>query len=144
MPTVSAARTIDAPLEEVWRIFTDLPTLPLRLSAVDAVVVLTDQPFGVGTTWRETRKMFGRVGTEELSVSALQVMQSYTVEAAAPSTHTTGVEFAATPDGRTAVIMTFTADVTGLRRVIWFLLQSKVRRELKRDLDELATFCELP
>ena len=57
MSTVAVTRLIEAPVAEVWRVFTDLPGRRGWLSTVSRVAVLTAGPFGTGTVWRETRSM---------------------------------------------------------------------------------------
>jgi uncharacterized protein YndB with AHSA1/START domain len=69
MFTVSVTRAVDAPVERVWTVFTDLTGRAAWLSTVDAVDVLTAPPFAVGTVWRETRPMSdGPPVTEEFRV----------------------------------------------------------------------------
>jgi hypothetical protein len=69
MSTVAVTRFVDAPTERVWRVFTDLRARVDRLSTVAGVDVVTDGPFGTGTTWRETRTTpDGMPVTEEFRV----------------------------------------------------------------------------
>lgn len=69
MSTVVVTRIIDAPAPQVWRVFTDLRARVGWLSTVDAVDVISDGPFGTGTTWRETRTISdGTRVTEEFRV----------------------------------------------------------------------------
>lgn len=54
-------REIAAPQGRVWDTITDLATAPVTLSGVTRVERLdAGDAFGVGTRWRETRRMFGR------------------------------------------------------------------------------------
>jgi len=87
MSTVAFSRLIEAPADELWRVFTDLPARPRWLCPVDEVEVLTRQPkpgpagtgtddsrprrdFGVGTVWRESRTgPTGDAMTEEFAVA---------------------------------------------------------------------------
>jgi uncharacterized protein YndB with AHSA1/START domain len=55
MSTVTASRTVDAPLRRVWSLLTDLPGRAAWLSTVDDIEVTTPGPFGNGTIWREIR-----------------------------------------------------------------------------------------
>lgn len=57
MSTVAVTRLVQASVDEVWRVFTDLSGRAAFLSTVDAVEVLTVGPFGPGTRWRETRTL---------------------------------------------------------------------------------------
>nr|MDT0662699.1 SRPBCC family protein [Micromonospora sp. DSM 115978] len=73
MSTVSLTRYIDGGPARIWQVFTDLPTRPDWLCAVDRVEVLTTGPFAVGTAWRETRiPSDGSPVTEELLVLAAE------------------------------------------------------------------------
>ena len=56
MSTVEVVRTVDAPVERIWAVFTDLAGRPAVLSSVHDVEVLTEGEFGVGSAWREARQ----------------------------------------------------------------------------------------
>ena len=60
MRDVEVRRHVAAPVERVWALATDLEGSPRVVRGIEAVEVLTPGPFGVGTRWRETRRMFGR------------------------------------------------------------------------------------
>ena len=146
MPGLSVTRSISAPPETVWAVFTDLPKAAERLSAVNAVEVFTDQPFGVGTRWRETRTMFGREATEDMEITAVDPGRSYTAEAASHGSHyTSRFDFAPTGTG-TVVTFSFNSESHGLMRIVgaamWPMLKGKMTKELRRDLDDLAAYCE--
>ena len=69
MSTVAVTQVVDAPLERVWQMVTDLVARVHWLSTVDSVEVVTPGPFGSGTIWRETRTMpDGARITEEFCV----------------------------------------------------------------------------
>jgi uncharacterized protein YndB with AHSA1/START domain len=69
MSTVAVSRQVNAPVDRVWRVFTDLPGRAAWLSTVDAIEVVTPEPFGAGTVWRETRTLpRGERLTEEFHV----------------------------------------------------------------------------
>lgn len=148
MPTVSASRTIAAPLDRVWSVFTDLASSEEHLGAVERVEMLTDGEFGVGTTWRETRKMFGRTETEEMQVTALVHRSSYTVGATSQgTTYSSRFDFTEHGPSSTEVRFTFTGETQGgvrkaIGAVVWPLFRGKVAKELRRDLDDLAEVCE--
>lgn len=148
MPSVTTTRTIEAPIARVWSVFTDLASSPQHLSAVEDVEVLTDGPFAVGTTWRETRKMFGRTATEEMQVTALEPHASYDVGAVSQgTTYVSRFDFREIDPGTTEVRFTFTGETQGgvrkaISAVMWPLFSRKVAKELRRDLDDLAEVCE--
>jgi uncharacterized membrane protein len=57
MSTVAVTQLIEAPADDLWRIFTDLPARVVWLSTAEGVEVLTKGQFGAGTRWRETRPL---------------------------------------------------------------------------------------
>lgn len=81
MSTVAVTRLIEAPIAEVWRVFTDLPGRAAWLSTVTAVEVQTPAPFGQGTVWRETRTMpDGGEITEDFFVRSCAAQREFVVE----------------------------------------------------------------
>ncbi|HYH12413.1 MAG TPA: SRPBCC family protein [Thermomicrobiales bacterium] len=147
-PSVTVTRTIDAPLETVWDVATDVERMPERMSAITEVEVLEGgTPFDAGTRWRETRTMMRREATEEMEVTAMDRHRRYVVEADNSGVHYVST-FTFTPVGanRTEVAMTFTGEPTGsqniLMRLIGKLGLRVVRKSLERDIDDLATAAE--
>jgi uncharacterized protein YndB with AHSA1/START domain len=68
--TIEVSRSVPAPVDQVWRVFTDLPARAGLMSTVDSVEMITGG-FGVGTTWRETRTLRDVPVTEEWRVVSL-------------------------------------------------------------------------
>ena len=80
MSTVAVTRLIEAPVAAVWQVFTDLARRRQWLSTVTAVEVLSEGPFGAGTTWRETRRMAdGGEITEEFRVDECVIPERFVV-----------------------------------------------------------------
>ncbi|WP_369916038.1 SRPBCC domain-containing protein [Plantactinospora sp. KBS50] len=76
MSTVAVTRLIEASVDELWQVFTDLPARAAHLSTVESVDVRTAGPFGAGTRWREIRTL----------PDGLQVGEEYVVERVEPPT----------------------------------------------------------
>ncbi len=106
MQQLHFTRTIEAPVEQVWEVLTDLPNAARRLSGLTRVDIMTSGPYAVGTRWRETRTFFGMAATEEMWVRSNDPLRSTVVEA-----HSGGVDYVSTwrlrPGG------TFDAEWTG-------------------------------
>lgn len=147
-PQVTVERRITASKERVWRGLTDLASMPVVLSGVDSVEVLSDGPFAVGTRWRETRRMFGKQATEEMWVTACTAPERYVVEAESHNTHYVS-EFtlrAESPEV-TIVCMTFSARPPGgigglLAKVFGPLGAKAVAKAIAQDLKDVATSVE--
>ena len=80
MSTVAVTKLVQAPVSDVWRVFTDLSGRCEWLSTVTHVELTTRGPFGAGTEWRETRTMAdGGEITEEFRVSECVPQQRFVV-----------------------------------------------------------------
>ncbi|WP_329019960.1 SRPBCC family protein [Streptomyces sp. NBC_00690] len=146
--SVVVERRIAAPAERVWRALTDLERAPAVLSGVDAVEVLSPGPFGVGTRWRETRRMMGKQATEEMYVTSSEPPLRYVVEADSQGAHYTS-EFVLREVGpeETQVRMVFTAvppsGISGLlARVFGAIGARAVAKTIGRDLADVAAAVE--
>jgi hypothetical protein len=147
MSGIAVSRDVAAAPEAVWSVITDLEGSAQRITAIDGIEILTDGPFAVGTTWRETRTMFGRRATEEMSVSAIEPGRGYTVVANSHGTHyessfvisptITGCRLTMTFDGRpTSVFGKVMGALTG------WLVKGATTKALAMDLDEIASAAE--
>ncbi len=79
MPSFKLTRRVEAPINAVFDIFSDIPRAEEMIDDIIKIEMLTDGPVGVGTRWRETRMMFKREATEEMWVTAFEPGTSYTV-----------------------------------------------------------------
>jgi uncharacterized membrane protein len=79
MASFKLIRRVEAPIDVVFDIFSDIPRADKMIDAIVKIEMLTDGPVGVGTRWRETRLMFKREATEEMEVTAFDPGRSYTV-----------------------------------------------------------------
>ena len=66
---IALETTIDAAPALVFAIAADIARWPDVISAIASIELLTAGPVGVGTRFRETRKMFGKSATEEMTVA---------------------------------------------------------------------------
>ena len=149
MSTVAVTRLVQAPVAEVWRVFTDLPRRCEWLSTVSEVELLTHGPFGRGTVWRETRTMAdGATITEEFRVRECAIPEkfvvaspgigadyrmTYTFVPVIEGRHRGGTMVTVVQDGTpTAPAGRFLAFVFG------GLAARTVEGALRRDLDDLA------
>ncbi|MCX4911625.1 SRPBCC family protein [Streptomyces sp. NBC_00878] len=145
--SVVVERRVAAAQGPVWEAITDLAGMPRVLSSVSKVEVLTEGAFGVGTRWRETRRMFGKDATEEMWVTASEPPERYVVEAASHGSHYIS-EWVLRADGpATTVRMTFSAVATGgvaglLAKIMGGLGARAVRKAIAKDLADIAAALE--
>lgn len=136
---------VDAPIDIVWAIITDLERSPEIIGAISHVERLdSGRNFGVGTRWRETRTMFGREATEEMVITAVEPGTSYTVEADGHGAHyVSTMRLEAIGDRATKLHMTFDAQPDGLvskvmANTVGRLMMGSTRKALERDLTDIA------
>jgi uncharacterized membrane protein len=148
MSAVTTRKTIEAPVERVWELATDIPGSERTFRGIDRVEMLSQGAFGPGTRWRETRTMLGRKATEEMWVTAVDAGRSYTVEAESHGAHYVSTfTFTATSPARTEVVLDFDARPQGmvtkvLAKVTAPLASRSVAKALQADLDDLAAAAE--
>ena len=137
-----------APVERVWALATALEDAPRAVRGIEAVEVPPPGPLGVGTGWRETRRMFGRSATEDMTVTAVEPHRSYRVEASGPGVrYVSGFGFAPSADGGTDVTATFGGEPTTtvarvLRALTAPLGPRAVAKALQRDVDDITAAAE--
>jgi carbon monoxide dehydrogenase subunit G len=147
---IDLERHVQAPVERVWEVLTDLAQAEQTLSGVEKVEPLTEGPYRVGTRWRETRRMFGKEATEEMQVTAVEAPTRTVLEADSSGVHYV-TEFTLTPStaGATRLAMSFTAaqgQATFLHRALWSLfggLGAKATgKVMAQDLQDIAARAE--
>ncbi|HWJ83344.1 MAG TPA: hypothetical protein VNS55_13990 [Nocardioides sp.] len=72
--------TIPAGRQTVWDVITDVEHADQVFRSVHDSTLVSDGPFGVGTTWREKRSIFGHRGEEELHVVECEPPGALTIE----------------------------------------------------------------
>ncbi len=149
MSTVAVTRLVEAPVREVWRVFTDLRSRREWLSTVVAVELMSPGPFGAGTAWRETRTMAdGAEITEEFHVRECVVPERFVVESPGiGADYRMTYTFVPVTEGRHvgATMVTVVQDGSPtapagrfLALVFGGLAARTVEGALRRDLDDLA------
>jgi carbon monoxide dehydrogenase subunit G len=145
MRELTASLEVAAKPESVWAIITDLDAFERTISAVESVERLDGgDGFGVGTRWRETRKMFGRAATEEMEVTSLDDGRSYVTEADSHGAHYRTV-MTVEPSGSdgSRLSMTLGAEPHGMvtrvvAATVGRLFERATRKALEKDLAEIA------
>jgi carbon monoxide dehydrogenase subunit G len=138
---------INAPVEKVFAVASDVEHAPEVISAITKMEVLTDGPVGVGTRFRETRVMFGKEAMEEMEFSVFDPPRSYTLVADSHGCHYVST-FRFTPEGAgTRVDFEFTGDAHSfgakvMSAVMGPLMKGTMRKMLAKDLGELKRSIE--
>lgn len=143
---IRVSKFVEAPVEQVFDVFTDVSQAANRIEGIIKVEILSDVTGGVGTRWRETRMMFGQEATEEMEISAFRPNQSYEVEAESRGTKYHTIYTFAAENGGTQVDMVFSGVPTtfGARvmSLVGVLFQETTRKLLEADMEALKRVCE--
>jgi uncharacterized protein YndB with AHSA1/START domain len=143
---MSVETLIDAPPHVVFAILADIQTWPLVLSAIVEVTLLTPGPVAVGTRFRETREMFGRKATEEMTVAEIEPPRRLVLTAFNHGTAYRVEHLLAAEGLGTRVTLAFEGrPVTLGARLLMplgLLFAGTVRRQLRSDLADLGREAE--
>ena len=148
MKPIRVSQEVNAPASVVWNIITDLEGSVETISSIEKVEVLAGDSFGVGTSWRETRTMFGKKATEEMTVTEVVEGESYVVIARPDSANYRTV-MSILPTGETACVvsMEFGANPKGtmtrfMGATMGKMFEGATKKALQRDLDDIAAVAE--
>ena len=72
MGRMNLSVAIDATPEAVFAVVSDVENAPNVIDGYEKVDMLTDGPVGVGTKWRETRRMNNRLSVEQWEMTAFE------------------------------------------------------------------------
>jgi uncharacterized protein YndB with AHSA1/START domain len=143
---VRVQSVIAAPPETVFAVATEIARWPEFIAAIERVEVLTPGPVAVGTRFRETRTMFGRSATEEMTVAEIDPPLRLVLTA-----HNHGTAYRAehlfAPQGAgTSLTLTFDGRPQSLPARLFapigYLMLGTVRRQLASDLADLGREAE--
>lgn len=141
MATVTVSNHVDAPVERVFRVFTDIEHGPDHVGGIRKVEMLTPGVVHLGSRWRETRDILGRPDSAEMEITAFELNKMYTI-----THHKAGVRidttfwFAPEREG-TKVSVEFELDgggvPPGMLAPLGWAIGGKVERVLSEDLVDL-------
>ena len=143
---MSVETLIDAPPHVVFAVLADIPAWPSVISAIAEVGLLTPGPVAVGTRFRETREMFGRKATEEMTVAEIEPPRRLVLTAFNHGTAYRGEHLLAAEGTGTRVTLAFEGrPITLEARLLMplgLLFAGTVRRLLASDLADLGREAE--
>jgi len=148
MSDLLISKRIAAPPDKVWSVITDLDHIPDVISGVIGIERLdAGSGFGVGTRWRETRKLFGKEATEEMEVTAIDPGHSLTHRADSHSVHYISTYRVEPIGDGTLLSLTFDAQPQNgfakfMAATVGRLMKGATRKALQKDFDEIAKAVE--
>ena len=143
---LSVHHHVEASPQEVFAVAADFPNAARVIQAIETMQMLTEGPVGVGTRFRETRKMFGKEATEVMEVAVFEPPHRYVLHAESHgSKYVSGLTFEP-EDAGTRVTMHFDAEpLSFFAKVMSFLMKPMMKKmgELcRRDLKDLGDYVE--
>lgn len=124
----------------------DIASWPRFMSAMESVEVLTPGAVATGTRFRETRRMFGRSASEEMTVAEIDPQRRLLLTAFSHGTAYEAEHAFAPEGGGTRITLTFEARPVALLSRIFaplgWLSLGVVKRQLAADLADLAREAE--
>jgi uncharacterized protein YndB with AHSA1/START domain len=79
MATVTVSNEVAAPVDEVFRLFTDFEHGDSHVTGIRKIDMLTPGSVHLGTRWRETREVMGRLDSAEMEITAFERNRTYTI-----------------------------------------------------------------
>ncbi len=139
----SVSRTIDAPIDLVFRRISDVQNFPDVSEDILGVEFLSETTQGVGTRFKETRSMKGRTTITELEITELVENEHVRfVSDAGGTIWDTVMKVTSNGDG-TELDMTMDARPHKLgARVINLFIKGMVNTAVTEDMDKLKAWCE--
>ncbi|HVH28589.1 MAG TPA: SRPBCC family protein [Vicinamibacterales bacterium] len=147
MTTLTVSSEIGAPVDQVFRQFTDIERVAQEVSGIRSIEVMTPGPFGLGTRWREVREVpLGRLDDAEMEVTSFDRNRGYTItHHKGPARIVTTFSFEPIATG-TRVAIEYTMDGPGLPPALLsplgWAISGKVREVLTQDLSDLKAAME--
>ncbi len=143
MTQYHVTRTIDAPVDLVFRTVSDINHFSKAVPHIEKVEFLTEQRTGIGTRFRETRLMNGRQAATELEVTEYVENDRVRMVADSHGTVWDSVFTVKPDDGRTE--LTLKMDGTAYKlvsKVMNAMIKNMIGKALEQDMDSVKTYCE--
>lgn len=138
MYSIKSSIDLDVASEIVFDAATDLNAWPDMIEDIVSVELLTTGPVGAGTVFRETRVMFGKEATEEMTFETFDRPSGYQLTARSCGCHyLTTTSFEPIPSG-TRMVIDFRCRPEKLMAWIMLplglLMKRMIRKCLEKDL----------
>ena len=146
MTAITVSCHIDAPVERVFELASDLPNAAERIDDITKIEMMTEGPVGVGTRFRETRIMFKKECTEEMEINEFVPNERYATVAGSHGC-TYRAEFVFTPEGGgTLVAMNFESTahtfMAKIMSVMFKFMTGTMVKCVQRDLECIKKHAE--
>ncbi len=136
-------RTINAPIETVFKTVADINNFSQAVPHIVKVEILSDIKSGVGARFRETRLMRGKEVTEEFEVTEYTENDSIRIVTDSHGTVWDTLFTVEPKEGQAELTMIMDAKAYKLfPRLINPLVKGIVKKAIAKDMDAVKAFCE--
>lgn len=146
MANVTVSTEIEAPVDKVFELFTDIEHAVEHVSAIKKLEVMSTGPINLGTRWVETREVLGRLDDAEMEITSFERNRTYTVTHRKAGLQIDTIFTFEPMPGGTKVSIEFALDGHGLPPGLLLPLEwaigGKVRHALSDDLEDLKKSVE--
>lgn len=143
MSTITRSITIDAPVDRVFDTVAHIESFSDAVPAIEDVEFLSEQHRGVGTRFKETRKVNGRTGSTVLEVTEYVENEKVRIVSDAGGTIWDTVFTTRPVDGGTELGMFMDARPhTIVARITTPMIKGMVAKGIVSDLDAVKDHCE--
>ena len=143
MTRTVVTRTISAPVDRVFDAVAHIDRFSQVVEDIVRVDYVSEQKRGVGTRFRETRRMNGKEATVELEVTEYIENDRVRLVADSHGTVWDTLFTVSASGGETTLTMTMDARAHKLLpKLINPLIKGMVRKGVEKDMDAVKAFCE--
>ena len=143
MTQFTATRSINAPIELVFKTISDINNFSKSVPDIVKVEFLSDVKSGVGTRFRETRLMKGKEAMTELEVTEFVENDHVRYVTDSHGTVWDTVMSVKTVHGKTDLTMIMDAIPHKLmQKVMIPMIKGMISKALEKDMDSVKTYCE--
>lgn len=143
MHRISVTKQIDAPTERVFETISDIRNFSKAIADIINVEFLTEQKYGAGTKFKETRNMNGRETSTVLEVTELEENNFIRLVSDAGGTVWDSVFRVKEKEGGTELILEMEArPYKFLAKIITPLMKGFMRKALEKDMEAVKNYCE--
>ena len=139
----STSRQINAPVDLVFSAITDLEKFPEKNPDIVNIELLSEQKTGVGTRFRETRRMGKREGTTELECT--QYVENELVRFVADQGGTIWDSVFTTSANSVGTELTLEMEArphTLMAKIVVPMILGMISKAVEKDMDAVKDYCE--
>lgn len=143
MSYITINKQINAPVSLVFKTISDIQNFSKVVKDIIDVEFLTDQEYGVGTKFRETRNMNGREAATELEVTELKENEMIRLVSDAGGTIWDSVfSVQENEEGTELVLEVEVKPYKLMAKIVTPFMKGMMKKALEKDMDATKEYCE--